>query len=75
MRLLPYAAATLIGIMPATFVYRLDRRRHRATCWRAGGSPTCRVIFSPRDPGAADRRWPLLSLLPVAWRKWRRSDA
>ena len=42
MRLLPYAAATVIGIMPATFVYRLDRRRPRRACWRPAAGPTSR---------------------------------
>ena len=71
MRLLPYAAATLLGIMPATFVFA-SIGAGLGDVLATGGSPTSRVIFSPRILG------PLiglaaLSLLPVAWRRWRRS--
>ena len=51
MRLLPYAAATVLGIMPATFVYRLDRRRPRRRAGDRRAVRTSRVIFSPRILG------------------------
>jgi uncharacterized membrane protein YdjX (TVP38/TMEM64 family) len=73
MRLLPYAAATLIGVLPATFVYASIGAGIGAVL-AVGGKPDLAIIFSPRLLG------PLvalaaLSLLPVAWRRWRRSHA
>jgi uncharacterized membrane protein YdjX (TVP38/TMEM64 family) len=73
MRLLPYLAATLIGILPATFVYA-SIGTGIGEVLAAGGKPDLRVVFSPHILG------PLialaaLSLLPVAWRHWKRSDA
>jgi uncharacterized membrane protein YdjX (TVP38/TMEM64 family) len=72
-RLLPYVAATLLGIIPATFVYA-SIGAGVGSVLAAGGEPDLAVIFSPRVLG------PLialaaLSLVPVLWRKWRRSDA
>lgn len=73
MRLLPFATATILGIIPATFVYAsigsgLD------DVLSAGGSPDLRVIFSPSVliPLIA---LAALALLPVVWRRWKRSDA
>ena len=73
MRLLPYAAATVIGIMPATFVYA-SIGSGIGEVLATGGTPNLAVIFAPHILG------PLialaaLSLLPVAWRHWKRSDA
>lgn len=73
MRLLPYAAATVLGIMPATFVYA-SIGAGLGNVLSAGGKPDLAVIFSPRILG------PLiglaaLSLLPVVWRRWKRSSA
>jgi uncharacterized membrane protein YdjX (TVP38/TMEM64 family) len=73
MRLLPYAAATVVGIMPATFVYA-SIGAGLGGVLSAGGTPDLAVMFSPRILG------PLLglaalSLLPVAWRRWKRSGA
>ena len=73
MRLLPYAGATLLGVVPATFVYA-SIGAGIGTVLAGGGTPDLGVIFSPRVLG------PLvalaaLSLVPVAWRHWRRSDA
>ena len=73
MRLLPYAAATVIGIMPATFVFA-SIGAGLGDVLATGGSPDLTVIFSPRILG------PLiglaaLSLLPVVWRRWKRSSA
>lgn len=72
-RLLPYASATLLGILPATFVYA-SIGSGVGEVLAAGGRPDLGVIFSPRILG------PLialaaLSLLPVAWRLRRRSRA
>ena len=73
MRLLPYAAATVLGIMPATFIYA-SIGAGLGDVLSAGGRPDLAVIFSPRIlaplVGLA-----VLSLLPVAWRRWKRSDA
>ncbi len=73
MRLLPYGAATVIGIIPATFVFA-SIGDGLADTLGSGNQPDFSVIFSPRILG------PLivlavLSLLPVAWRRWKRSDA
>jgi uncharacterized membrane protein YdjX (TVP38/TMEM64 family) len=73
MRLLPYATATVLGIMPATFVYA-SIGAGLSDVLSAGRAPDLAVIFSPRILG------PLialaaLSLLPVAWRRWKRSGA
>jgi uncharacterized membrane protein YdjX (TVP38/TMEM64 family) len=73
MRLLPYAAATVLGIMPATFVYA-SIGAGLGDVLSTGGRPDLTVVFSPRVLG------PLLglaalSLLPVAWRRWKRPNA
>jgi len=73
MRLLPYAAATVLGIMPATFVYA-SIGASLGDVLATGGRPDLAVIFSPRILGPLIGL-ALLSLLPVAWRRWRRSDA
>jgi uncharacterized membrane protein YdjX (TVP38/TMEM64 family) len=72
-RLLTYALATLIGILPATFVYASIGSGVGAVL-ATGGRPELGIIFSPRILG------PLialaaLSLLPVAWRMRKRSRA
>jgi uncharacterized membrane protein YdjX (TVP38/TMEM64 family) len=72
-RLLPFAAATLMGSAPATFVFASIGSGIGAVL-AAGGRPNLAVIFSPHVLG------PLiglaaLALLPVAWRRWKRSDA
>jgi uncharacterized membrane protein YdjX (TVP38/TMEM64 family) len=73
MRLLPYGAATVIGIIPATFVFASIGDGLGGTL-ASGDQPDLSIIFSPRILG------PLialaaLSLLPVAWRRWKRPDA
>ncbi len=70
MRLLPYTAATLIGIIPATFVLAWIGAGV-ADVLTAGRSPDLGILFSVRVLG------PLvalaaLALLPVAWRTVRR---
>ena len=73
MRLLPYAAATLIGIAPGTFVFA-SIGAGVGEILATGGTPDLSVIFS----------WPILgplvalailSLLPVLWRRWRKDVA
>jgi len=73
MRLLPYATATVIGVAPVSFIYA-SVGAGIGTVLTAGGRPDLGVIFTPHILG------PLvalaaLSLLPVAWRHWKRSDA
>lgn len=69
MRLLPYSAATVIGIMPATFVYA-SIGAGLGQVLAHGGRPDLGIVFSPGILlpliGLA-----ALSLLPIAWRKWR----
>jgi len=73
MRLLPYAAATVIGIMPATFVYA-SIGSGIGEVLATGGTPDLAVIFAPHILGPLIAL-AVLSLLPVAWRHWKRSDA
>lgn len=73
MRLLPYSAATVIGITPATFVYA-SIGAGVGQVLSEGGKPDLSLIFTPGILG------PLiglaaLSLLPVAWRWWKRTNA
>jgi uncharacterized membrane protein YdjX (TVP38/TMEM64 family) len=70
MRLLPYAAATFIGVIPAAFVFASIGAGVGGVL-AAGERPDVGVIVSPHVLG------PLiglagLSLLPVLWRRWRR---
>lgn len=70
MRLLPFAVATLIGVIPATFIMA-SVGAGAAGVLANGQAPDMRVLVSPHILG------PLvalaaLSLLPVAWRSLRR---
>ena len=69
MRLLPYATATLIGIIPATLVFA-SLGEGWATVLAQGRRPDLMVAFSPPVllPLLA---LAALSLLPVAWRRWK----
>jgi uncharacterized membrane protein YdjX (TVP38/TMEM64 family) len=72
-RLSHFAAATLIGTIPATTVFAsLGAGLGRVLA--AGQTPDLLVIFSPPVLlpllGLA-----VLALLPVAWRRWRAADA
>jgi uncharacterized membrane protein YdjX (TVP38/TMEM64 family) len=71
MRLLPYAAATLIGILPGTFVFAWIGAGI-GDVLAAGGIPDLSLIFSPRVIGPLIAL-ALLSLLPVFWRRWKRA--
>lgn len=73
MRLLPYATATLIGIAPGTFVFA-SIGAGIGSVLATGGQPDLGIILSLPVLG------PLLglaalSLLPVLWRRRRKSDA
>jgi uncharacterized membrane protein YdjX (TVP38/TMEM64 family) len=72
-RLRPFVLATVIGILPATFV----------TAWigaglsqvlAQGGKPDLSVLFSLRVMGPL-LALAALSLTPLLWRKWRAGDA
>lgn len=73
MRLLSYGAATVIGIIPATFVFA-SIGAGLSEVLAAGGQPDLTVIFSPHVLGPLIAM-AALSLLPVAWRRWKRSGA
>lgn len=72
MRLLPFAVATMIGILPLTVVLT-SIGAGVGDVLSSGGSPDLSVLRSPTIllplAGLA-----LLSLLPVAWRRWRAAD-
>jgi uncharacterized membrane protein YdjX (TVP38/TMEM64 family) len=70
MRLLPFAAATLLGIVPATVVF-VSLGAGLGGVLAAGGRPDVGVIFAPAVLGPL-AGLAALSLLPVAWRRWRR---
>jgi len=73
MRLLPFAAATVLGIIPATFVYA-SIGTGLGDVLSTGAQPDLGVIFSPHILA------PLiglaaLSLLPILWRSRKRRRA
>jgi len=68
MRLAPFAAATLIGIIPGTFVFA-SIGAGVGSVLAAGGTPNLSVIFSLPVLGPLVGL-ALLSLVPVAWKKW-----
>jgi uncharacterized membrane protein YdjX (TVP38/TMEM64 family) len=69
MRLFPFAAATLIGIVPATFVFAWVGSGV-GTVLAAGGKPDLAVIFSPHILGPL-LALALLALSPVMLRRLR----
>lgn len=71
MRLAPYALATLIGIIPGTLVFASIGAGIGGVL-EAGRQPDLSVILSPRVIGPL-LGLALLSLLPVAWRRWKGS--
>jgi uncharacterized membrane protein YdjX (TVP38/TMEM64 family) len=73
MRLLPYAAATLIGVAPGTFVFA-SVGAGIGSVLAGGGRPDLSVILTLPVLGPLIGL-ALLSLLPVAWRYWRKSNA
>jgi uncharacterized membrane protein YdjX (TVP38/TMEM64 family) len=72
-RLLPFAAATALGILPATFIYA-SLGTGIGGVLAGGGRPDLTVIFTPPVLlpllGLA-----ALALAPVGWRAWRKRDA
>jgi uncharacterized membrane protein YdjX (TVP38/TMEM64 family) len=72
-RLLPYASATLIGVLPVTFVFA-SIGAGVGEVLAMGGTPDLGVIFSPRIfvPLIA---LAALALLPIVWRMRGRSRA
>lgn len=73
MRLLPYATATVLGITPVVFVYA-SIGAGLGEVLAMGRHPDLTVIVSPRVLGPL-AGLAALSLLPVAWRRWKRADA
>jgi uncharacterized membrane protein YdjX (TVP38/TMEM64 family) len=73
MRLLPFTLATVLGIIPGTFVYAWVGAG-LGDVLAAGGTPDFAMIFSPRIllPLLA---LAMLTLLPVAWRAVRLRNA
>jgi uncharacterized membrane protein YdjX (TVP38/TMEM64 family) len=73
MRLLPFTLATVLGIIPGTFVYAWVGAG-LADVLAAGGTPDFAMIFSPRIllPLLA---LATLTLVPVAWRAVRPRNA
>ncbi len=69
MRLMPFAVATFLGIIPGALVFA-SIGAGIGTVLAHGGRPDLSVVFRPAVIlpllGLA-----LLSLLPVAWRRWR----
>jgi uncharacterized membrane protein YdjX (TVP38/TMEM64 family) len=72
MRLLPFATATLIGIVPATFVYA-SIGAGVGKVLAAGSRPDLSLIFSPQILGPLVALG-LLALLPVLWQRRKRQD-
>jgi uncharacterized membrane protein YdjX (TVP38/TMEM64 family) len=73
MRLVPYAAATVLGVIPATFVYA-SIGTGLGDVLSTGARPDLTVIFAPHILG------PLIGLaalavLPILWRYWKRRGA
>jgi uncharacterized membrane protein YdjX (TVP38/TMEM64 family) len=73
MSLPAFAAATLIGIVPATFVFA-SIGAGLSGVLAAGGTPDLSAIFSLRILGPLIGL-ALLSLAPIVWKKWKRTDA
>lgn len=72
MKLAPFTAATLIGIVPATLVFA-SIGAGLGDVVASGGTPDLSVILSPRVllPLAG---LVLLSLLPIGWRRWKAAN-
>jgi uncharacterized membrane protein YdjX (TVP38/TMEM64 family) len=73
MRLVPYAAATLLGIIPATFVF-VSLGAGLGDALATGERPDLGIVFTPRVllPLLA---LAVLALVPVGWRRWRARHA
>jgi uncharacterized membrane protein YdjX (TVP38/TMEM64 family) len=73
MRLFPYAAATLIGIIPVTLVFAWIGAGV-GDVLAVGGRPNLALVFSPAVLGPL-LALAALSLAPVIWRRLRRRNA
>ena len=73
MGLRPYVLATVLGIIPATFVYA-SIGAGVGKVLAEGGAPDLSIVFSPGILGPLIG-FAALSLLPIAWRRWKRSNA
>lgn len=73
MRLGTFALATFIGIIPGTFVFSWIGAG-LGSVLAAGQTPDLSVIFSLPVLGPL-LALAVLSLLPIAWKRWRRTDA
>ena len=73
MRLGSFALATFLGMMPATFVFA-SIGAGVGSVLAAGGTPNLSIIFSLPVLGPLVGL-AVLSLLPIAWKKWKRTDA
>lgn len=73
MRLAPYAAATALGVIPATIVF-VSLGSSFGDALSAGQRPDLSVIFQPSVllplVGLA-----VLALLPIGWRRWKQAHA
>lgn len=67
MRIAPYTVATVLGILPATFVFASIGAGLSAAL-AAGRMPDASLIFSPRVIGPL-LGLAILSLLPILWRR------
>ena len=67
-----FALATFLGIIPATFVFA-SIGAGVGSVLAAGGTPNVSVIFSLPVLGPLVAL-ALLSLAPIAWKKWKRAD-
>ena len=72
MRLGVFALATLIGIVPGTFVFA-SIGAGVGSVLAAGGTPNLSVIFSLPVLGPL-LGLAVLSLAPIAWKRWKRGD-
>jgi uncharacterized membrane protein YdjX (TVP38/TMEM64 family) len=73
MRLVPYVAATFLGIIPATLVFA-SIGAGIGDVLAAGRRPDLSVVFSLRILGPL-LALAVLALLPVAWQRWKRTHA
>lgn len=73
MRLAPYSLATILGILPGTFLFA-SIGAGLSTLLAAGRMPDAALIFSPRVLGPL-LGLALISLLPVIWRRVRADRA
>jgi len=72
MRVLPFATATLLGIIPATFIYA-SIGAGVGEVLAAGSRPDLSLIFAPQILGPLVALG-LLALLPVLWQRRKRPN-